>query len=287
MEYWAWRALTLAATRLPLGALYRVAGLAGSAAYSCWPGGRRRIRRNFARVLQDPGQVGPTARRSLQNYCRYLVDFARLGSQPAGEITALCDGDEVFSQLDAVLARGRGAVLVCMHFGNWDLGAAAGAAHGYRMAAVGERFSDGRVTAEVFGARERLGIRILPLDRPGPSLLRTLKQNGLLALLIDRSVPGKGVTVRFFGEEVEVPAGPAQLALRTGAALVPIAAARTRRQAAHVRLIADFSIDAAPTGDPAADVQRLTQEVMGAHEAFIRRYPEQWYKFGDMWASDR
>ena len=286
IQYGAWRTLVFLATRLPPGVLYGAADIAGGCAYYGWSGARHRMCRNFTRVLAGGDQVGRTARRSLQNYCRYLVDFARLGSrEPAGS-APLRDGDDAFAQLDTVLARGRGAVMVAMHFGNWDAGALAAAARGYPVSAVAERFSDERVTREVFAARERLGLRILPLERPGPSLLRALTNGGLLALLIDRSVPGKGVRVRFFGAEVEVPAGPAQLALRSGAALVPIAFPRVRRDAADVLVLADFSIDTTPGDDRTADIRRLTQAVMTAHEAFIRRYPEQWYKFGVMWAGD-
>ena len=286
MEYRAWRALVFLAAQIPATVLYHLADAAGAAAYYAWPGGRRRIRRNFARVLPGGGSLARTSRRSLQNYCRYLVDFARLGALPPSGIAALCDGDESFAQLDAALSRGRGAVIVSMHFGNWDLGAAAAAARGHALAAVGEHFGDARVTREVFAARERLGITILPLERPGPSLFRTLTNNGLLALLIDRTAPGSGVKVQFFGAEVEVPAGPARLALRTGAALVPVAFPRVRRGAPDVRLLADFTIDTTPGRDRAADIARLTQAVMTAQEAFIRRYPEQWYKFGDMWRRD-
>jgi KDO2-lipid IV(A) lauroyltransferase len=284
MQYQAWRALQFAGRRLPPAVLYRVAGLAGAAAYWTWPRGRQSTRRNFGRVF-GPGdaRIRPAARRSLGNYCRYLVDFARLPTLDAAAVVASCDGDEEFAALDAVLARGAGAVFVCMHFGNWDMGAAAAAARGYPVTAVGEGFSDSRVTREVFAAREGLGATILPLERAGPSLIRVLKKNGLLALLIDRSVPGQGVPAQFFGATVEVPAGPAHLALRTGAALIPAAFPRVRADGPAVRVLADFSIDTRRTGDHDADVRRLTQQVMTAHEGFIRRYPAQWYKFRDMW----
>lgn len=284
MQYQAWRALRFASRRLPPAVLYRAAGLAGTAAYWTWPRGRGSTRRNFERVF-GPGdaRAKPAARRSLANYCGYLVDFARLPTLNPAAILAACDGDEEFSALDAVLARGAGAIFVCMHFGNWDMGAAAAAVRGYPVTAVGESFSDSRVTREVFAARERLGATIVPLERAGPSLVRVLKKNGLLALLIDRSVPGQGVPAEFFGSTVEVPAGPAHLALRTGAALIPAAFPRVHPGGPAVRVLADFSIDTTPSGDFEADVRRLTQEVMTTHERFIRRYPAQWYKFKDMW----
>ena len=135
----------------------------------------------------------------------------------------------------------------------------------------------------VTGARERLGMQIIKMEKAGPSLLRALKQNGLLALLIDRPVPGDGVKVRFFGEEVEVPAGPARLALRSGAAVVPAAFARLTPGALTVTTLSDFDIKVDPAGEERHDVQSLTQAIMDSHERFIRQYPDQWYMFREMW----
>jgi phosphatidylinositol dimannoside acyltransferase len=291
VQYAAWRFVGLAARWLPLPVLYAVADLIGLAGFSLWPKARRSTRRNFKRVHAGAGwgrprvSPGRLARRSLQNYCRYVVDFVQLPRRSPAEVVALCEGQEAFQQLDAALAHGNGAVMVCMHFGNWDMAAAVTAARGYPVTVVGESFADERITREVFGARERLGMRVVPLEKLGPSIIRTLKRNGLLGLLVDRSVPGEGVKVQFFGAEVEVPAGPAELALRTGAALIPLACVRVRRGSPAVRLLVDFSVDTTPGGGHEADIQRLTQAVMQSHETFIRRYPAQWYKFEEMWNS--
>src|SRR5690606_9552217 len=136
-----------------------------------------------------------------------------------------------------------------------------------------ESFSDPRLDAMVVGARERAGMRVVKMERLTPSLLRTLKQNGMVALLIDRPMQGEGVAVEFFGEQVRVPAGPARLALSTGAKVVPVAFERTSPNGLGVRTHADFSICYTPTGDTEADVQNLTQAIMSAHERFIRRFP--------------
>ena len=151
------------------------------------------------------------------------------------------------------------------------------------MTVVAESFSDARLDAMVFGARERLGARVVRMEKTGPSILRALKQNGLLALLIDRPVPGDGVRVRFFGEDVEVPAGPARLALRSGAKVVPAAFARIRADCPEVRTLTDFSIELEANGDEPGGVRRLTQAIVTAHEGFVRQYPDQWYMFREMW----
>lgn len=240
---------------------------------------------NYGHVLPRASrrELGRVARQSLANYCRYLVDFARFPALEPGELMAQVSGESSFHSLDEALAEGRGAIIVSMHFGNWDLGAGAAAARGYPLTVVAETFADPRLDEMVMNARRRLGMQIVKLEKAGPSLIRALKQNGLLALLIDRPVPGDGVKVQFFGEEVEVPAGPARLALRTGAAVVPTAFARLRPDRPAVVTLTDFGVAVAPTGEDATDVLAVTQAIMRSYEQFIRAYPEQWYMFREMW----
>lgn len=257
----------------------------GSVAFYMWPRGRRATINNFRRVLRGRSEreIRAVARRSLVNYCRYLVDFLRFPSFTPQDLRRLVQGEQSFRALDDALTGGKGAIIVCMHFGNWDLGAGAAGAREYAATVVVESFRDSRLDAMVVGARERLGVRVVRMEKAGPSILRTLKQNGVLALLIDRPVPGDGVRVNFFDEPVEVPAGPARLALRSGAKVVPAAFARVRPNGPDVLAMTDFSIQFEPNGDEEGDVRRLTQAIMTAHEGFVRQYPDQWYMFREMW----
>lgn len=282
VQYWAWRAARATIGRTPAPAAYRIAGGLGHATYWCWPRGRRAMRANFARVLgtADRGLVDRVGRASLAGYFRYLVDFMRLdgGRFRLPQV----EGEAAFAALDRLLERGRGAVIVCMHYGNWDAGAALAAAKGYPLAVVAEGFGDPRLDELVLGAREQLGMQVIRLERAGPSMVRALRRNGLLALLIDRPVPGEGVEVSFFGEPVEVPAGPARLALATGAALVPVAFRRSDPLGRRMEVVGDFSIVPCDEAKPEC-VRTLTQRVMTAHEQFIRERPEQWYMFRELW----
>lgn len=283
-QYWAWRTVSATAGRLPLRVSYGAAALIGTAGYYLWPRGRRAMIANYRHVLPDvsPGGVRRVARRSLVNYCKYLVDFARFPGLGQESIVDMVAGEAEFEALDRVLSAGTGAVIVCMHFGNWDLGAGAAAARGYRLTVVAETFADARLDALVLGARERLGMRVVKMERAGPSLLRTLKENGLVALLIDQPRGGDGVRARFFGGEIEVPAGPARIALRTGAKVVPAAFARVDPRKPGVVTRCDFGIELPRSGDRERDVRELTQAIVTAHEDFIRRDPDQWYMFRRM-----
>jgi len=287
LQYWSWRAASAVIGRLPLRVSYSVAWALGSVAYFGWPRGRRSMHANFRRVLPGANakRIRRTSRMSLVNYCKYLVDFIRFPRESAAVVLETVKGDEPYAELRRLLDRGNGGVIVCMHFGNWDLGAGATAARDFSVTVVAETFADPRLDRMVMGAREKLGMNILKMEKAGPSLLRTLKSNGLLALLIDRSVPGEGVKVQFFGEEVEVPAGPARLALRTGAVIVPCAFPRIDPLRPEVLTLAEFLTDHPKTGDTERDTRELTQQIMDSHERFIRAHPEQWYMFRPMWNS--
>ena len=288
MQYWVWRGAAAIVTRLPVGASYRVAWVLGSAGYYLWPRGRRAMHRNYRRVLPEASsaEIRRVARRSLANYCCYLADFLRFPSLTREEILQTVEGEEEFRQLDGPRADGRGVVIVCMHFGNWDIGAAATVALGYPVTVVGETFTDPRMDATIIGARTRQGMTVLKMEKAGPSMVRPLQRRELLALLIDRPLEDGGVRVTFFGEQVEVPAGPARLAIRTGAKVVAVGFPRLSTGRMAVTTLTDFGIET-PTGSSDEDVRNLTQAIMDAHERFIRRYPDQWYMFREMWPRRR
>ncbi len=287
VQYWVWRLVSATMWRLPPGFGYAAATAIGTAGFYLWPGGRRAMLANYRQVLPGASrdEVRRVARRSLVNYCKYLVDFVRFPHLDARAISALVADDGEFANLDRALADGKGAVIVCMHFGNWDMGAGAAAARGYPLTVVAETFADRRLDGMVVGARERLGMRIVKMERAGPSLFRALKAGGLVALLIDHPMDADGVGVRFFGGEVEVPSGAARLALRTGAKVVPTAFVRERSGEPGVRTWCDFGIELPHTGDRERDIRELTQAVVASHETFIRSHPDQWYMFRRMFAS--
>lgn len=284
IQFRAWQFASAVLTRLPVRAGYALATAIGTVGYYLWPRGRKAMHRNYSRVLPGASrdEIRAIARRSLVNYCCYLVDFIRFPALSPGEIIAAVGSPERFQDLDRALAGGKGAVIVCLHLGNWDLGAGAVAARGYPATVVAETFADPRLDEMVVGARRRLGMRVLKMEHAGPSLIRTLRQNGLLALLIDRPLNGEGVAVRFFGAPVEVPAGPARLALRTGAAVVVVAFPRIASGGLAVETLTDFAITA-PTSRGSEEVVLLTQRIMEAAERFIRQHPDQWYMFREMW----
>jgi len=124
---------------------------------------------------------------------------------------------------------------------------------------------------------------------PGPGttvrLLDTLRAGRVVGLLADRDLVGNGVEVELFGERTTLPAGPALLALRSGAPLMTCAIYQRPRGLYHAVL--QPPLDSTRTGRMRQDVQRLTEEMARSLEGLIRLAPEQWHLFQPNWPSDR
>jgi KDO2-lipid IV(A) lauroyltransferase len=106
-----------------------------------------------------------------------------------------------------------------------------------------------------------------------------LREPAILCLVVDWGYRSDGVPVRMFGEWTTLPAGPAMLAARTGAAIVPVVCRRLedgKYEARHYD-----PIEVADSTD--VEIQRATQQIADALEDMISTAPEQWYSFKPMW----
>jgi phosphatidylinositol dimannoside acyltransferase len=262
---------------VPPGLSHAVAAPGGTAWYWLSPGQRRAALENYAAVLGLPASdphVARVAKTAFQNYGRMLVDFLRMAGLTPEELIArtTVDGREHF---DTALARGRGAIMAVPHMGSWDMSGAYAAAIGYKAVAVTDPFP-GSLNDAVVRTRLRYGLQVISTGRAAVrTLTDTLRANGVIGLVCDLQ-HGPGVEVDFFGRRAVVPAGPAALALKTGAALIPISQHATAPGRQHIHLDPALSVTAADTKES------LMQRVVDRFEVFIRERPEQWYAFRRM-----
>lgn len=281
--YWAFQFAAFLTRLVPLRVSYGCARGAGVLAYYAWRGGRRRCVQNMRHVTGgDERAARRYARASFANYVVYLVDFFRFMHTDAEEMR----GRVRFDRWEQIAARrtGNGIVFMTMHFGNWDVGAAVLALQGFPVSAIADTFPNERVNRLVLDSRRHLGMKVISAQRMGPGILRALRGNDVVAVLIDIPTAG-GVEVEFFGDTIAVSGGPARIALRTGAAV--FAATLPRLSPWGDTVGADLTpVPFTATGDQDADVRRLTQAVFAHMEQFVRRDPAQWYIFRNLWLSD-
>jgi KDO2-lipid IV(A) lauroyltransferase len=134
--------------------------------------------------------------------------------------------------------------------------------------------------------RRSLGMEVVALGpEAGATVARALRENRVVCLLADRDISGDGVEVEFFGEATTLPAGPATLALRTGASLVPVAVYFRPRGSHYAKIGPPVPVER--TGRLRDDVVRITQALAHRFEALIREAPEQWHLMQPNWPSDR
>ena len=266
-----------------------VASVAGDVAFRVRNEHRAMVSTNLRRVLgagpDDDPIVDRWARRSFRAYARYWVEGARLGGTSPIEVEqqTLVEGLEYLVE---GMAAGKGVIMALPHVGSWEYGGAFLATQDLPMTSVAERLEPPELFEFMVEQRAAMGLTIVPLDgSSGSSIVSTLRRGGLVGLLSDRDLAGNGIEVEFFGEATTMPAGPATLALRTGAQLVT-GAVYSGPGPDH-RAIVEPPLDTTRQGPLRKDVARLTQAIATRFEGLIRRAPEQWHLFQPLWLADR
>src|SRR5690606_23326468 len=182
-------------------------------------------RRNLARVVPQagPAELDDLTRRAMRSYARYWQEAFCLPSMDVDEVCSRVDVTGI-EYLDAALEEGNGAVLALPHTGNWDVAGVWLVAHFGNFTTVVERLQPESLYERFVAYRESLGFEVVPADGSVSfrALLRRLRENKVVCLVGDRDLNGSGVPVTVFGERARFPAGPARLALSTGAALLPV-----------------------------------------------------------------
>lgn len=288
----SYKALSRGLSAVPEPVALGVANLAGDVLFKVRRDQRAMVVNNLRRILgadaDDPNDrflLDRWARRSFRAYARYWVEFFRLSRISPGEVEQrmLVQG---MSNLVEGMAIGKGVVMALPHLGSWEFGGAFLATQGFPMTAVAERLDPPALFDLFVEQRAAMELTIVPLDgSSGSALMATLRDGGLVGLLCDRDIVGNGVEVEFFGETTTMPAGPATLAIRTGAPLVT-AAVYSGPGRDHSAVVQP-PIDTTRRGTLREDVARITQEIAARFEDLIRRAPDQWHVFQPFWLEDR
>jgi lauroyl/myristoyl acyltransferase len=272
---------------LPPGLRYAAARAGGTVGYWVLPALRRQALQNYAGVLHQPvtsPEVRRVAREAVVGYTKLIADFLVLSRLSPDDVMRMVDW-RGWENIQGALDQGHGAIVVTPHFGNWDMAAAAAAARGLKVTAVTDHYGDEDLNRRVTAARERMGVNVVPLTpAAGRASLSALRRNEIVALVCDLAKDGRNVRVMLCGQQVMVPAGPAVMALRSGAPVVPIMC----RRLANNRYLLEVqpAIPFEPSGDRDGDSQALAQAIMSRFEPELLRRPEQWYLFSPMWVGD-
>ena len=255
------------------------------ALYASRNGGPDQLRKNLARVTGvAPKDVpGSLMRASLESYARYWREAFRLPTmdhRALGErLAEVVEGNE---HVDAALAAGRGAVMALPHSGNWDMAGVWFVQQYGRFTTVAERLKPESLYRRFIDYRESLGFEVIPLsggEQPPFELLsERLRDNKLVCLMAERDLTRTGVQVDFFGEQTRMPAGPAKLAITTGAALLPVHC-WYESDGTRVRFYP-------PLDCTSGDVGVVTQALADVFARNIADRPADWHMLQPQWLAD-
>ena len=258
---------------------------AAAAAFQREP--RKIAERNLRRALGaglHGRELDRLSRGVFVSYARYFIDSFRLPSLSADEIEAgwTVDG---YEHVEAALAGATGPILALPHLGGWEWAAFwLTRIERQRVSAVAEELRPPELFEWFTGLRRELGMEVIPLGAgAGSEVIKALKNHHITCLLTDRYLSGGGVPVEFFGERTILPAGPATLALRTGAPLLPTAVYFRGR---GVHGVVRPPIPVQREGRLRDDVGRITQLLARDLEQLIAAAPEQWHLLQPNWPSD-
>ena len=247
---------------------------------------RTMVERHQRRV--DPSLGGAAlderVREVFRSYGRYYGESFRLPTVSPAELDARMTY-EGYEHVQQAREDGFGPLIVMPHLGSWEWSAYwLTRVEQVPVTAVVERIEPSALFDWFVEYRESIGMEIVPLGpEAGRSVVHAVRQRHAIALLCDRDINRTGVEVTFFGEKTTLPSGPAVLALRTGAPLLPTAVYDRGR--IHHGVVRP-PLPATREGGFRSDVARITQALADELEGLIRDAPEQWHMMQPNWPSD-
>lgn len=257
--------------------------------------GVRQLEANLSRVMPGASamRLKSMSRKAMHSYLRYWCDVFRLPDWSRERLLGTCRtvGDEPARK---ALAEGRGVVLALGHLGNWDHAGAWSMIALAPVTTVAERLRPEEVYQRFLAFREQLGMEVLPLTGGGDTfglLVRRLRSGGFVPLLADRDLTATGVPVTLFGEMARMAAGPASLALISGAALYPVTIHYERLPAgspARWGIVVEFHDEVTPpaVGSGPEKIGVMTQACADALASGIARHPQDWHMLQRVFVAD-
>jgi KDO2-lipid IV(A) lauroyltransferase len=257
-----------------------------SIGFSWFKGFRSRSARNIAAAFGaacDNAAVERIARRSLRNFFRDCVEIGVVLESSDEELRAQVPiiGRE---HLDAALRKGAGVLLLSAHLGNFFLLGTRLAVDGYSTFVLVNQPRDGHFAEVMDKYRLKIKQRTIharPRQEALKQLHEVLRRNEIAVMIADEYRRGSGIMVPLFGGTVNARRGPATLALRTGAAVVPACVIRQADDTLKLIIEPELELDrsARSKAEIAENTLRMTQWL----ERTVRKYPDQWNWMNIRW----
>ena len=228
-----------------------------------------------------PSQRTEICKASFMNVGKTCVEFLRFPNLNADNIwrDIAVEGAD---NLQAALAKGKGAIVFLPHFGNWELlSLVYGALIPDRAKAIAFPLKNALLNAYIWRHRERMGLKLIPRNRAIRETLRALQNNEAVGFFADQNAGPEGVFVDFLGRPASAARAPVVLARKTGAPILFSLSIRQPDDRHLVHISTPIYVEA--SDDPEWDVAVYTTQMLKRLEAYIHKYPEQWLWLHNRW----
>jgi lauroyl/myristoyl acyltransferase len=272
---------------LPLRWAYGFAQIFSDLQYAFSVEDRRNVRSNIKIILKQDQIDERLVRDVFRNFGRYLVDFFRMVRYLNQDYIKknIKDEGNGLEHIREVLKRGKGAVIITAHIGNWELGGVLLAKFGIPILAVALPHKHKWVNGLFNAQREQSGMPVVPPSIAVRRCLEKLRANEAIALVADRDFGPHGLEMDFLGRRTLLPKGPAVLALKTGAGIVPTFLIRTSTGKFTMSfakpVYPPFVDDQTVVGDEV--LRGIINQYIPVIEDKIRQHPSQWLMFREFW----
>ena len=208
-----------------------------------------------------------------------LFSFPKMSKQDISAKVKIYGGDNFKKAFEA----GKGVLIASAHCGNWEIMGAALACAGFPINVIARRIYIEGLNSMLVGLRVSKGVKVILRSgqESAKEILRSLRHNEAIGILIDQDTKVPGVFVDFFGRKAWTPSGLATLSVRTGAKVVLALDVRNSDDSHEVVLTGPFDFNL--TGDNDKDVVTVTQLITAKTEEHIRKYPSQWVWMHERW----
>lgn len=286
LSYWAVKLLSHFVCLLPHRAAMMIGAGLARLLWPFIPARRKRLAQTqIERCLHvSPAEAARIARESTLRFGPMLMEVLRFPVlrrhiEDYVTITGALD------TMRASLVQGKGAIIATSHSGNWELMGGALALAGLPIVGVAKRQSAAGMDRFINEYRALVGMHVTYRSSVR-EMFRMIDQGWIIGLLGDQDPSRRdGVVVDFFGQETNAFTGAAAIARRCEVPIFPVF--MHRRADGHHELTIEEPLYVEKTDDRAADVLRVTQDISAHIEAWIRRYPSEWFWLHDRWKSMR
>jgi KDO2-lipid IV(A) lauroyltransferase len=285
LVYWATFLATWGLVRLPLRWVQRLGNGVGWIVFTCFPKRRRLADGNVEKCF--PGRFTAEERRAIvlgccRNVSKTMLELLKMPRMKHEDVRAMVDFDGL-ERFDAAYKLGKGVIVVTAHYGNWELGASTLSLLGYKMHVVA-RDASGAQTADIINrSREAMGIEVL--GREGTlAMVKALRRGGAIGILPDQHQVG-GAVLTFLGRPAATAIGPAMLALRSGATIIPVFVRRIEGD--RFLYLIHEPVEMPATEDRQEAAVALAQKLNDIISAEVMAHPEQWLWLHDRWKAER